>query len=136
MAACVILLSIPYYLDLVLGVTIYYYNSPEFYFLYSLLWTLILISCRYGTGMIRKILEVKFVRFLGLISFSLYLFHYPILLLTVNSSMPENLKIYAFFGGSIGVSYLSYLLIEKKLMKIRIHAVNYSLVRLLKRPFF
>lgn len=119
----VIAMSLPFYFHAITGIhlTPYFQHHPViFYVCYSCLWATVLVAAKYGLGYIHQVLAFKPLRFVGRISFSLYLFHYPILLLVVNSQIPEPFKIYSFVAASVIVSYVTYLLIEKPLMRIRI----------------
>ncbi|MCR9289857.1 MAG: acyltransferase [Bacteroidetes bacterium] len=118
----IILITIPYYFQLIFDKTIPSQNA-KFYVFFAVLWGLILITAKYGTGIIKRILEFKLLRFLGIISFSLYLFHQLILKLIISNYivLPENIKIYIFFIFSIILSTITYLIIEKPLSKIKIY---------------
>ncbi len=117
----IILLTIPYYFEHLFGVSLHI-QSPSFYLFYAILWALVLIAAKYGVGYIKAFLSLRFLRFLGTISFSMYLFHMPILIF-INSemlSLPQEMKIYVFFISTIICSSISYVLIERPLSMIRI----------------
>ncbi len=119
LALAIILLSIPYYFKLITGQTID--NRLAYYYLpYAILFGIILYSAKRNTGIIRNILEVKMLRFLGIISFSLYIFHMLILRIITKLNTPESYKIYIFFILAIIISSISYIFIEKPLSKIKI----------------
>lgn len=96
--------------------------SAKFYLPYAIIWGIVLLSAKYGNGLIRKLLESKFLRFIGVISFSLYLFHMLFIDYLIQVDMPQNLKIYLFFILSILFSCFTYLFIERPLSKIRLHS--------------
>jgi len=96
-------------------------HTSIFYLPYAILWGIILLSARFGMGFFRKFLELKFLRFMGIISYSAYLFHFPILKLILAFETPQFLKVYIFFALTLMLSSLSYLLIERPLSKIRIN---------------
>ncbi len=115
-----IIFSMPYYF-LLLSATPVDFQKPTFYLPYALLWGGILFSVRNGVGYIKRFFETPFLRIVGTISFSMYLFHMPVLkLITANNHIPEPLKIYLFFFISFFVSVLSYLAIERPLSKIKL----------------
>ena len=122
LAFILILLSVPYYTEKAFGLTIDFDDS-SYYIAYGTLWGLLLISAKYGKGVMKWIFELRFLRFIGTISFSLYLFHIPVLKLLVRSklSITDGSKVYVFFVAAILVSMISYLLIERPLSKIRIY---------------
>ena len=94
-------------------------QSSIFFLPYGILWGTVLIASKYGTGGLSRFFELRFFRFLGTISYSVYLFHMPVLL-WVDATVPQPLKIYAFFVASILVSTITYLLVERPLSKIRL----------------
>jgi peptidoglycan/LPS O-acetylase OafA/YrhL len=117
----IILLTVPFYFELITGRVVDFHGSI-FYFFYALLWGGILIAAKYGTGYLIAIFELNIFRFIGVISYSMYLFHQPILTV-VNSnflSLPQGLRIYVFIFITVLGSSVSYLLIEKPLSKIRL----------------
>jgi len=105
------------------NITSYYFHSPVFYLVFSLLWSLVLIAAKYGrVGYLKKFFSLKLMRFLGIISFSVYLFHIPILKVVQIKKLhiPKELQFYAFFIAASAFSYLTYFFIEQPLQKIRI----------------
>jgi peptidoglycan/LPS O-acetylase OafA/YrhL len=68
----------------------------------------------------KRLLEFKPLRYIGLISFSLYLFHYPILNIVKHMHLYKWVNIYVFLGLAIAFSSITYFLIERPLSKIRI----------------
>src|SRR3972149_318127 len=79
------------------------------YLYYAVLWSLMMISFLKGAGLIRRILASVPMRFLGLISFSAYLWHWFIITL-MDAYMPLNeVNVILVFPAVLGLSYLSYL---------------------------
>ena len=115
-----ILITIPFYFEKLFGFKINFHSSI-FYFPYAILWGIILLSAKYGGGLIKRFLELRFLRFIGAISFSLYLFHKPFLTLVNQIGIMPQIQIYVFFLFSILFSIISYLLIELPLSKIKIY---------------
>lgn len=93
-------------------------------FVYALLWGTILFAIFYGRGIIKKILEGTLLRFMGNISFSVYLFHMLLLKIVIHMPVHNNLMIYIFFLLTISVSALTYLIIERPLSSIRWSLAN------------
>ncbi len=121
----IILCSFPYYFEKLFHQSINS-QSSVYYFPYALLWGIVLIAAKYGRGFIRKILEFKPLRFIGSISFSMYLFHMLFLNLALRTPLPQHFKIYFFLLLTIFFSMLFYLLIEKPLSKIRWQTNHHS----------
>ncbi len=112
-----IFMSFPYYSTL-LGFELKF-HKPPFYLLYMLLWSILLLSSKRSDGFIKSILCFKPLRFLGTISYSLYLFHMLVIPFVKRINIiPSDFQIYLFFLVSIIFSSISYLLIELPLSKI------------------
>ena len=124
-AALIILLTIPHLFNTVFGQHIkgWYFHDPIFYFPYALLWAIVLLSSKYGKfEFLKKIFEFKILRFLGVVSFSTYLFHIPVMKVIELSKLHinKNVQFYVFFLVTSGLVFLSYLLIERPLQQIKI----------------
>lgn len=115
-----IILSTPYYAKSVFNLE-FNLHASTLYLPYAILWGIILISTKYGKGLLNYLLEVKALRFIGTVSFSVYLSHMPIIAFVMEVNIPESFKFYLFFFLTILLSSLSFLLIERPLSKIRIH---------------
>lgn len=122
-ALALIIFTIPFYFKIIFDININF-HSPLFYFPYACTWGVLLLSAKYGNGLIRKIFEIKPLRFIGAISFSMYLFHIPFLNFVSKINIPSEFKIYVFFLLIVIFSSLSYLFIERPLSKIRIKSKN------------
>lgn len=120
-AFALILLSVPYYFHLAFDRQVDFHHSV-FYLPYAIVWTTLLLAAKGGKGFIRRVLSFKPLRFLGAISYSLYLFHMPVLqFLQADSGIPHSMKIYLFFIISIFISMLTYAIIEVPLSRIRLY---------------
>ena len=112
-------ISIPFYFEQFFGFNPDF-HSPIFYVPYAASWGVLLLASKYGRGFTKKVTELKFLRFIGSISFSMYLFHMLFLYLVIRTDIPQGLKIYIFFLLTILASSISYLFIERPLSKISI----------------
>jgi len=116
--ACIFLL-VPRFWTLATGENVSILHFHEKFILFSVLWPLLLLAYLNGSGTVDRILKTRPLRFLGIISFSLYLWHLPILRfinLRVNASPPMK----GLLGMTIIliVSAISYLAIERPFMKM------------------
>ncbi len=118
-AFVLILITTPHYFDKLFGFKLWVHD-PIYFLPYAILWGVVLLSTKYGNGLIKKLLELKVLRFIGTISFSLYLFHMLTLTFTLQAGIMPQLQFFVFFFISILVSTISYLLIERPLSKIKI----------------
>ncbi len=117
----IILLTFPYYFE-----SLFHRNEDFYHFIYSFPYAIllgcILVSSKYGTGGISKILSLKPLRFLGTISYSIYLFHMTFLSLVDSNDfyVPVPLRMYVFLFATILFSVVTYLFIEKPLSRIKL----------------
>jgi peptidoglycan/LPS O-acetylase OafA/YrhL len=116
-----LLFTIPFILEKITGLKPNLQHSI-YYTFYAIIWAIIVYSARINQGTFGKLFQFNFLRFIGTISFSAYLFHKPILYLFTQEILivPEYLRIYFFLFGTILFSSISYLLIEKPITKIRL----------------
>ncbi|WP_053976407.1 acyltransferase family protein [Mangrovimonas xylaniphaga] len=119
----IIIITIPYYFKSIFGFGLNF-HSALFFFPYALIWGVILLAAKYGGGIIKKLFELKLLRFIGSISFSVYLLHMIFLNMVREMAIPNNLKIYVFFFLTIVFSSLSFLLIERPLSNLRLYGSN------------
>lgn len=125
-----IALTIPFYFNLAFGYKKVFHDSI-YYLPYALVWGVILLSVKFGNGLIKKILELKLLRFLGVISFGLYLLHIPILEFALNySGIPDPMRVYVFFALSVFAATFSYLVLERPFSRLRLHSEKANKVKL------
>lgn len=99
-------------------------NSAEMRLLAAACWATLLFAAVRGSPIVRAVLERPSLRFLGLISFSAYLFHYPIISFVAGLPIPTGMKFPLFMLLTLGISYLTYRCIEKPLARIRLPALR------------
>ena len=114
-----IIISGSYYFELIFGYSRNFFGA-KWFLPFGLAMLAMLISAKHGYGLMRKILEFKPLRFLGTISYSLYLLHLPVMYMTrrLPLPMPFEERIFYFSGLVLLVSCISYLLIELSLIHI------------------
>lgn len=95
-------------------------SSFEMTLPYGILLSVIFINAISSNSIINKVAEWKFLRFLGNISFSLYLFHWGVGLIVMKYfSSYDILQSLIYFFTSIFFSSITYSIIESPLSKIR-----------------
>ncbi len=101
--------------------------------LYALLWALMILFMLLGSGIMRRILDSRIFVFVGMISFSLYLWHrIPIILMTrltyfhYVDFLPHGLKVFIILLMSIGIAYISYVFVEKPVQQWRVKRKLYT----------
>lgn len=98
-------------------------SDSIFYLPYAIVWSVVLMAVKYGDlNVLRKFFQITFMRFLGVVSFSMYLFHVLILNFTELKKwhIPNLVQFYVFLLASCIVSFLSYVIIERNLQKVRV----------------
>jgi len=127
LALLALLTFIPYYHKLLFGSDLDI-KQPIYYLILGLLWSVTVVSSGYGTGFVRRIFEFAPLRFLGIIGYSVYIFHLPVLFFVYSDwlGIPQALKIYAFVAITLTIATLSYLLIERPLAILKIKYVPRS----------
>lgn len=98
-------------------------DIPRFSFhkeflLFGAIWALFIVSCHLGTGVIRRILSAKPIRFIGIISFSVYLWHMPVIFYFARFDISPLVKAWSIIFAAITLSAISYIIIEKPSSKI------------------
>jgi peptidoglycan/LPS O-acetylase OafA/YrhL len=88
------------------------------WYLWGLLSTLFLVSQLHGRGFVRRALAWQPIRILGLMSFSIYLWHYPVLSVFSKVSFPVGSTGLAVIALILIISFFSYLLIERPFLKL------------------
>ncbi|ASC70441.1 O-acetyltransferase OatA [Halomicronema hongdechloris C2206] len=105
---------------------IFGYEMPEIpsnhwlYILHGLLWSIFLISHLNGRGWIGGLLAWKPLRYIGVISFGMYLWHIAILgYLNAHLAVPSMIKFIAIFCVTSAVSTVTYIMIERPITKFK-----------------
>jgi peptidoglycan/LPS O-acetylase OafA/YrhL len=121
LAAAVVLATIPSVSTAFFG-TRFRLNSVEMRLLTAACWGTVLIAATHGSPIVRWVLERPSLRFIGTISFSAYLFHYPILTFVDGLSIPEATKFPLFMLLTVAFSFVTYSWIERPLSRVRLPA--------------
>jgi peptidoglycan/LPS O-acetylase OafA/YrhL len=85
----------------------------------GLLWTVLLMGVLHGAGLLACVLEWRPLRFLGLISFSVYLWHVKFLSDVDDVPLPSPLRLLVYLALVIAVGTVSHFLLERPFSRIR-----------------
>lgn len=94
-------------------------HNSMYWIPYSMAWWISILSIRWNFFS-KRFLEIHILRYLGVISFSLYLLHLPILRLVLFLDINNISKILCFFIISIIICTITFLYIEKPFMKFNL----------------
>lgn len=87
---------------------------------FSLVSAIVIMVLAHPAGRLSKLFECQPLRWLGVRSYSIYLWHYPVIILTtpsVNTGGPDAMLIFGQLAVSIALAALSYRLIEEPIRR-------------------
>ena len=124
LAIIVLIFMIPSVSSSVLGKEIPFNYYHKQFIVFGILWSLVVFSCAVGAGKTRNFFESAFLRYLGFISFSVYLLHVIAtqIIRSLGGGMPMQGWLILIF--TIVISHISWMLIEKPTSKIRLIKVT------------
>ncbi len=90
----------------------------------AVLWPVFLLGLIYGTGWLRRLFEMRWLRYIGFVSYSAYLWH-RIILGEVDDlkNLPPLVAAVLFIGITFIVATVTYWLVERPLSRIRLQAL-------------
>lgn len=114
LALLTVLVTIPAIWNFLTGENQPYYHFHTFFLFYGLAWFIFLYSFLNSSGFLEKILSSKLMRFIGLISFSAYLWHWFIInAIKEFVPTPPSVQVLLVFPVTLAASYLSFLIFER-----------------------
>ena len=118
-ALAVLILMIPSVTSLFVdsGVPTDYFHRQ--FMLYGILWSAVLLAGVNGRGWLKWCFEIGFLRYVGFISFSVYLLHTPVIDLIDLLQLPHLINPWIMLVTTIAFSHLTWILIEKPFSMIR-----------------
>jgi peptidoglycan/LPS O-acetylase OafA/YrhL len=96
------------------------YQPDQWMFYHGIAFIPVLFAAAYGNGIVSRIFSSRFLRFVGMISFSLYLWH-PVFIkggARLLKGYEPHLVGWIALIGTLAASYLSYRIIEKPFLKV------------------
>jgi peptidoglycan/LPS O-acetylase OafA/YrhL len=97
------------------------FHFHQAFLLFGFLWSVFVVAYLNGTGIFRWLLATRPLRYIGVVSFSVYLWHLPILVLTGNHLRADPaLVALAVIALALLFSGISYLLIERPFIRTRL----------------
>ncbi len=118
----VIFILIPHFWSLFAGKYYGAFNPSTDFLQIGFLWSCFIFFYLNGIGFIRKILESRLLRFTGIVSFSAYLWHMPIIYFIRDNGPPHaSLVALLILASILVVAAILHIAIEKPFMKIALH---------------
>jgi peptidoglycan/LPS O-acetylase OafA/YrhL len=112
--------TVPQYWAYLAGKAVHFDHFHRAYLLYGPVWSLFIVSHLSGTGHVRYFLELMPLRFIGFISFSIYLWHFPIILY-VKRYMPTlsaGEQILLILVLTFCIATLSWFFVERQFLRL------------------
>lgn len=119
-AAVLLVLLLPSVSGHLFGTAIPAQTLHKSFMLFAILWSLVLLGCIDGTGGLRRIFEVGFLRYLGFISFSAYLLHVMAPGVVTRLVDAPTVQAWAILATSICIAHISWALIERPTSRWRL----------------
>ena len=115
-----VVLRIPYFYERVFGVVVR--KMPGDQLILGALWSVLILGALGGTGWMRSALAWPPLRYLGAISFSVYLWHRKFLSDVVDLPLPAQVRLAVFIAIVVAVASATYFLVERPLSRVRLRA--------------
>ena len=135
LAGLTLIFMIPSVSSWVLGEDIPFNYYHKEFLLFGLLWSLVVFACVTGAGGIKKIFEAPALRFVGFVSFSVYLLHIVVIDLVKRLGVDNPMQGWLMLVLTLGLSYLSWRLIERPSSKVKLSLPAPSQARLYEKSF-
>ncbi|MFA5816005.1 MAG: acyltransferase [Bacteroidales bacterium] len=119
-AVCALIAMIPSVASFLSGSEVPHGYFHDHYVLYGFLWSLLLFAAMNGYGFLKIIFENRFLRYVGFISFSIYLFHLTVIRVIVYTGISISARGWLMLIATIGFSSLTWALIEKPSSKFKL----------------
>ena len=115
-------------------------NVPNNFFhkqfiLYSVFWSLVILSAVNVEGLIKRFFTLKFLRFYGAVSFSLYLFHVIFIGAFNKIELNGYISAYGVLLGSTVAAYISFRLLESPVSKYKLSQSSMKSIADITRRF-
>jgi peptidoglycan/LPS O-acetylase OafA/YrhL len=122
LALVALIFTIPSVSSFILGkpIIFYAYYFHQQLILFGLLWSVVVFSSVAGLGVLRRLFETPFLRYLGFISFSVYLLHIVVLDIVGKLGADFPMLGWIMLVVTLALSHMSWLLIERPTSKIRL----------------
>jgi peptidoglycan/LPS O-acetylase OafA/YrhL len=88
------------------------------YWLFGLLWAVVVLATVHGAGPLRAIFSAGWLRFIGTVSFSVYLWHVLVLrTVALKLQLDPTLEAWIVIAGALALAAVSYLAIERPFLR-------------------
>lgn len=113
LAVLVVMLTVPSLARLLFDNELTNQHFHRFFVMYGIIWSIAILAAMHGTRIYVAVFETAPLRFLGKVSFSAYLLHFPVIQLFSNViELHASLEFVLAFGTILLISWISYRVIE------------------------
>jgi peptidoglycan/LPS O-acetylase OafA/YrhL len=88
--------------------------------LFGVLWSLVLFACAHGNGALRRFFRMKWLRYVGFISFSVYLLHVVAIETILRVAPGIWLRGWVMLAVTVAMSHLTWIIIERPTSKMAV----------------
>ena len=118
-AVLTLLFMTPAVHDVVTGSHTKYSKFHREFVIHAACWSLILLTATHGGGWVSRFFNLRFLRVCGALSFSLYLFHLPLISILRRTDLNPTLCGWIVLLVSLGTSYVSFRFLERPMSKLK-----------------
>ncbi len=118
-AVLTLLFMTPAVHDVVTGSHTEYSKFHRDFVIHSACWSVILMTATHGGGWISKFLRLRFLRVCGALSFSIYLFHAPLISILKRTDLNGTLCGWIVMLVTLAASYVSFRFLERPMSRIK-----------------
>lgn len=118
-AVVVLLLMTPAIHDLITGSTTEHSKFHRDFVIHSACWSVILMAATHGGGWITKFFNLRFLRACGALSFSIYLFHLPVISILKRTDLNHTLCGWIVMLVALAASWVSFRFLERPMSRIK-----------------
>lgn len=118
-AVAALLVMVPSVHSLLTGSKTDYSAFHRDFLAHTAAWSVVMMAAAHGRGLLASFFNLRFMRFCGALSFSIYLFHMPLISIMKRTSIHPTLCGWVVMIVSVFAAYLSYRFLERPLAGIR-----------------
>lgn len=119
MAALALIVVAPAIMDTLTGSRKISAHFQKNFVFHAVCWSLVVMGAVHHSGWIQRFFNLRFLRSCGALSFSMYLFHMPVISMLKRTDWDRNLCGWIVLVASLITSYISFRFLEKPMSRIK-----------------